>query len=74
MPIITISGTSLFGKTKVTLNGTPTTIKTNTNDVLTFVPTTKASGKIKIETVGGNIESTVDFKFIQNTSPTTNSK
>jgi hypothetical protein len=50
------------------------TIKTNTNDVLTFVPTIKASGKIKIETVGGNIESTVDFKFIQNTSPTTNSK
>jgi hypothetical protein len=74
MPVITISGTSLFGKTIVTLNGNPTTISTNTNDILTFVPTIKTSGKIKIKTVGGDIESTVDFKFIKDTSATTKPK
>ena len=75
MPIITVSGTSLYGKTKVTLGGKLAEIKTNTENILTFVPSDKTSGKIKIETVGGGpVESTVDFNFIQNTSPTTNSK
>jgi hypothetical protein len=74
MPTITISGTSLVGKTIVTLSGTPTTIKSNTNDVLVFVPTSKTSGKIKIETLGGVVESKTNFTFINNTSPTTKSK
>jgi len=74
MPVIELSGTSLFGKTIVTLNGNPTTILTNTNNVLTFVPKIKTSGKIKIQTVGGSDEFTEDFKFIKNTSATTKQK
>jgi hypothetical protein len=74
MPVITISGTSLVGKTIVTLNGTPTEITSNTNDILTFVPTSKTSGKIKVETLGGVIESATNFTFINNSSATTKSK
>lgn len=71
MPVITISGTSLYGKTIVTLNGRPTTISSNTETLITFVPTEKTSGKIKISTNGGDIESTENFVFIYNSSPTT---
>jgi hypothetical protein len=74
MPVITISGTALFGKTIVTLNDNPTKISSNTNDILTFVPTIKTSGKIRIKTVGGDIVSTVDFNFIKDTSATTKQK
>jgi hypothetical protein len=69
MPVITISGTSLFGKTVVTLNGQRTTITSNKENVLTVVPTNKTSGKIKVITDGGSIESTQEFIFINNSTP-----
>ena len=71
MPQIRISGTSLVGKTIVTLSGTPTTILSNTNDEIVFVPTKAVTGKIKVETLGGSVESQTNFTFINNSSATT---
>jgi len=63
-PTITLSGTSLSGNTKVFLNNLPATVKTITNTQLTFVPTVKQTGKIKVVTSGGTDETTSNFVFV----------
>jgi hypothetical protein len=61
---ITLSGTNLIGKTMVYLNGSGTTINSNTQTKIVFTPQYKSSGKIKVVTTGGEVVSTTDFTFL----------
>lgn len=67
---ITLSGTNLYGSTKVFLNGAEANLTEVTQTKLVFTPTTKASSKIKIVTSGGTVESTETFVFINDSSAT----
>lgn len=63
-PIITITGTSLWGSAQVFLSGITGTIKSNTDTFIQFVPNQKVTGKIKVKTEYGNpVETTQDFVF-----------
>jgi hypothetical protein len=62
-PEISLTGTNLVGKTIVLLNGLGTEITLNTQTKIKFVPQNKVSGKIKIITTGGEVESTDNFTF-----------
>lgn len=64
-PVITITGTSLYGSTQVFLSGITGTVnsKTNTDTVVQFVPRQKVTGKIKVKTQYGEVESKEDFVF-----------
>jgi hypothetical protein len=70
-PEITLTGTNLLGNTQVFLNGAKADIKLLSTTGITFIPTTKASSKIKIITSGGTIESTEPFVFVDNSSAVT---
>jgi hypothetical protein len=64
-PQITITGTFLYGKTQVFLNGKVGTIESNTDTEIVFVPKDKVTGKIKVKTEYGNpAETTQDFVFL----------
>ncbi len=62
-PEIRISGTSLWGNTRVSLSGTSCTIKVNNESLLVVVPKQKVNGKLKITTKYGNVETKEDFIF-----------
>lgn len=63
-PEIRISGTSLWGGTKVFLSGTSCTIKFNSENLLIVVPSTKVDGKLKVVTkYGPPAETKEDFVF-----------
>lgn len=64
MPIIVLSGTNLYGNTKVYVGGQEAAIKEVTNKYIKFVPKPKISGKIKVVTLGGEIESVTKFEFV----------
>lgn len=64
-PLITLSGSNLFGKTQVYLNGKPTEIKSSTNSQVVFVPTVKETGKIKVVTSINTATTTSDFVFFK---------
>jgi hypothetical protein len=66
-PLITITGTSLYGRAQVFLSGITGTVKSNTNTdtVIQFVPKQKVTGKIKVKTeYGESLETTEDFVFL----------
>ncbi len=66
-PLITITGTSLYGSAQVFLSGITGTVKSNTNTdtVIQFVPKQKVTGKIKVKTeYGVSLETTEDFVFL----------
>jgi hypothetical protein len=63
-PIITITGTSLWGSAQVFLSGITGTIKSNTDTFIQFVPRQKVTGKIKVKTEYGQNETTQDFVFL----------
>jgi hypothetical protein len=62
-PLITITGTSLWGSAQVFLSGFTGTIKSNTDTFIQFVPSRKVTGKIKVKTEYGVDETTQDFVF-----------
>jgi hypothetical protein len=62
-PEITIKGTSLWGQTQVTLNGTNCTIKVNTENLIIVVPKKKVNGKLLVKTKYGQVETTEEFIF-----------
>lgn len=68
---ITLSGTNLYGSTKVFMNEAEANLTEITKTKLVFTPTTKASSKIKIVTSGGTVESTETFVFINDSKATT---
>ena len=70
-PIITLSGTNLYGSTKVFMNDAEATITEVTQTKIVFTPTTKASSKIKIVTSGGTVESTETFVFTNDSNAST---
>jgi len=64
-PLITITGTSLYGNAQVFLSGFTGSIKANTDTFIQFVPSQKVTGKIKVKTEYGNpVETTQDFVFL----------
>jgi hypothetical protein len=67
MPEILISGTSLYGKTQVFLSGLTCTIRpnSNTDTAIVIIPKNKVTGKIKVVTEYGQVESSEDFVFIK---------
>lgn len=64
-PIITITGTSLYGNAQVFLSGFTGKIESNTDTFIQFVPRQKVTGKIKVVTEYGQDETTEDFVFIK---------
>jgi hypothetical protein len=70
-PLITLSGTNLYGNTKVYLNDKEAQTTKITNTEITFTPPKTESGKIKIVTSGGTTVSTNNFVFINNSNATT---
>jgi hypothetical protein len=64
-PLITITGTSLYGNAQVFLSGFTGKIEANTDTFIQFVPSQKVTGKIKVKTEYGNpVETTQDFVFL----------
>lgn len=64
LPIITLSGTNLYGETKVFVSDKPTSLVGNVTDTnIRFIPTVSESGRIKIVTSGGTTQSNTDFVF-----------
>ena len=63
-PPITITGTNLIGNTQVFIGNQVCRIDKNTEKELVVVPQNKVSGKIKILTTGGSVESQDQFQFI----------
>lgn len=59
---MTITGTNLDGATKVTFNGTAATITRDTaTNVKVTVPSGATTGRIKVVTDGGKVESATSF-------------
>jgi hypothetical protein len=71
LPPITLSGTNLYGNTKVYLNDKEAQTTKITNTEITFNPPKTETGKIKIVTSGGTTVSVDNFVFINNSSATT---
>ena len=71
LPPITLSGTNLYGNTKVYLNDKEAQTTKITNTEITFNPPKTETGKIKIVTSGGTTISVDNFVFINNSSATT---
>jgi hypothetical protein len=62
-PEIRISGTSLWGQTRVTLSGTNCTIIYNTENLIIAVPKDKVNGKLLVKTKYGQYETKEEFIF-----------
>jgi hypothetical protein len=59
---VTITGTNLDGATKVTFNGTASTVTQDTaTNVKVTVPNGATTGRIKVVTDGGKVENATDF-------------